>query len=168
MILPHDPPLSAVLSLCTDQTLINGPPCQTQILSRAGLCAMSPTYWRCARALTQSALHTMRRDTKHTRRGAITHNCVCINICWSITFLFNIHFQPDTKSIDLWDISLSLPAFQSLIYRAQYYIMPKEWRLFPRDAWARNANPSIQASKGYTPLLSEIGLCGRKEEVIGN
>lgn len=131
MILPHDPPLSAVLSLCADQTLINGPPCQTQILSRAGLRAISPTYCRCARALTQSALHTIRRDTKHTRGGAITHNCMCINICWSITFLFSIHFQPDTKSIDLRDISLSLPAFQSLIYRTQYYIMPKEWRIFP-------------------------------------
>lgn len=29
MILPHDPPLSAVLSLSSDQALINGPLCQT-------------------------------------------------------------------------------------------------------------------------------------------
>lgn len=29
MILPHDPPLSAVLSLVSDQALINGPLCQT-------------------------------------------------------------------------------------------------------------------------------------------
>lgn len=93
---------------------------------------------------------------------------MCINICWSITFLFSIHFQPDTKSIDLRDISLSLLASQSLIYRTQYYIMPKEWRIFRRDVWPKNANLPIQASKGHTPLLSEIGLRGIREEVLAN
>lgn len=37
MTLPHHPPLSAVLSLRSDQPLINGPLCQTQILSCAAL-----------------------------------------------------------------------------------------------------------------------------------
>lgn len=178
MILPHDPPLSAVLSLCTDHTLINGPLCQTQILSRTRCPAITSTYCRCTHTLTQSVLHTMHRDrhththTHSTDIRTITHNCLGINICWSITFLFSIHFQPDTKSIDLWDISLSLSlsflAFQSLIYRTQYYIMLKEWQIPPCDALSKNANLPVQASKGYTLLLSEIWLNGKGGDVTAN
>lgn len=40
MTLPHDPPLSAVLSLRSDQPFINGPLCQTEILSCAALRAV--------------------------------------------------------------------------------------------------------------------------------
>lgn len=62
-------------------------------------------------------------------------------------------------------LSLSFLAFQSLIYRTQYYIMLKESQILPCDALSKNGNVPVQASKGYTPLLREIWLNGKREEV---
>lgn len=69
MTLSHDPTLSAVLSLRSDQPLINGPLCQTEILSCASHCLWEITATHsdmCIDTIKWAQVGRTQRDTKMT------------------------------------------------------------------------------------------------------